>query len=322
MSTDLHVHDGMAAPDPAGPGRPAGPGGLDTALAAGPVFGRVVAGYDRFQVDAYVRWAEDELASADRAHEHLVARLLRTEAALDDARRLLGHSPGGGELLRLSERMGALLAAAADEAAAIRAEAEADRAAAATLRAEAETDRAAAGSYARWLLADSRARARESVADARARAGELTEEAAARAAATVREARASAAVLREQARAAGERAAAEAGRTRRQAEQEAAAARLHARDDVVRLLVTGRDERRRADEVAAAGRTRLDREAAQRRAALLEEVAVLELRRSGLRAEAAAPAGPVAGPAGDGPGPSVRRLLRGVRRQHRSAPVA
>ena len=41
------------------------------------MFGRAVAGYDRFQVDTYVRWAEDELATADREREHLMALYLR-----------------------------------------------------------------------------------------------------------------------------------------------------------------------------------------------------------------------------------------------------
>jgi hypothetical protein len=312
MSADPEVHDGAAA---------AGPGDLDTAFRAGPVFARAVAGYDRFQVDTYVRWAEDELAAADRAHERLVARLLRTETALDDARRQLGRSAGASEVLRVSGRMGGLLAAAADEAAGIRAEAEADRAAAEALLARAEADRAAAGTHARRLLADARARARLLVADATARAAEVTAAAAARAEATVREARAGAAVLRGQAREAARRAAADADRARREAGADAAAARLHARDDVVRLLGTARDARQRADERAAADRARLDREAAERRTALLAEVSALELRRAALVAEVAAPSGVIATPAGDRSAPPPRRLLHGVRQRPRSLPA-
>ena len=75
------------------------------------MFRRTVGGYDRFQVDTYVQWAEDELASAEREHEHLVARHLRTRADLEEARGLLAHSSGGAEMLRLSQRIGSMLAA-------------------------------------------------------------------------------------------------------------------------------------------------------------------------------------------------------------------
>ena len=139
MSAELHVDDGTArpgsalrdgAPD-ASAARPNVSGDLPTVFQAAPMFRRAVAGYDRFQVDTYVQWAEDELATADREREHLVARHLRTRAELEEARELLAHSAGGGEFLRLSRRIGSMLAAAADEAAGMRAEAEADRSAAA-----------------------------------------------------------------------------------------------------------------------------------------------------------------------------------------------
>ena len=91
------------------------------------MFRRAVVGYDRFQVDTYVRWAEDELATADREREHLVARVVRTQADLEESRQLLSHSAAGGEFLQVSRRIGALLATAADEAEGLRADAEADR---------------------------------------------------------------------------------------------------------------------------------------------------------------------------------------------------
>src|SRR3712207_2094934 len=109
MSAELHA-DETARP------RPNVSGDLPTVLSAAPMFNRAVAGYDRFQVDTYVRWAEDELATAEREHERLQARYLHTRAALDEAGELLSHSSGGGEFLRLSRRVGSLLAAAADQA--------------------------------------------------------------------------------------------------------------------------------------------------------------------------------------------------------------
>src|SRR6185503_6037845 len=107
--------------------RPNVSGDLPTVFSSAPMFRRAVAGYDRFQVDTYVRWAEDELATADRELEHLAARHVGTRAALEEARQLLSHSSGGQEFLRLSDRIGSMLATAADDAASIRAEAEADR---------------------------------------------------------------------------------------------------------------------------------------------------------------------------------------------------
>src|SRR3954447_11687389 len=97
---------------PPGRQRPNVSGDLPTVLEAAPMFRRVVVGYDRFQVDTYVRWAEDELAAAAREREHLLALSGKTWAALEEARQLLAHSPGGGEFLQLSRRVGTMLAAA------------------------------------------------------------------------------------------------------------------------------------------------------------------------------------------------------------------
>ncbi len=227
-------------------------GDLPSVLQAAPMFRRAVAGYDRFQVESYVQWAEDELAAADREREHLVARQLETVAALEEARELLSHSPSGGEYLGASRRIGSLLATAADEAAAVRAEAEADR-------------QAAADEAAR-LVADARRRAvaTETVADrslaaARAEAAGMIERARSTVAAAERDAerlRAEAARHLESAREAEQRAADDVDRIREQAAEEAAVARLQARDEVLRMLATGRETRRRADVEADQGRRR------------------------------------------------------------------
>src|SRR6476661_10523258 len=120
--------------------RPNVSGDLPTVFQAAPMFRRAVAGYDRFQVDTYVRWAEDELALAAREREHLLARHLRTRAALEEARQLLSHSSGGRELLQVSPRLASMLAAAADQAESMRAEADSMRAEAESMRAEAEAE--------------------------------------------------------------------------------------------------------------------------------------------------------------------------------------
>ncbi len=278
--------------------RPHVSGDLPTVLEAAPAFRRVVAGYDRFQVDTYVRWAEEELATADREREHLLTRHLRTRADLEDARRLLAHSCGGAESLRLSSRIGSVLAAAADEAEGLRAEAEADRTAAAV-----EAERTVARAQA--ALADADRRAGRLLADAAARVAETTAEAER----AVADARAEAAARLEEVRRVEQRASGHADRIRQRARDEADLARLQARDDVLRVLGTGRDERRRADDAAAAARERLDRDAGSRRAALLSAVAALEERRAALRAEVDRPAVAAPAPAGHRPSVSLRRLL-------------
>jgi hypothetical protein len=248
-------------------GRPTLSGDLPTVLAAAPMFRRVPLGYDRFQVDTYVRWAEDELATADREREHLEARQVRTSAALEDARELLSHSAGGADFLRLSRRMGTLLAAATDEAEAIRADAEAH---AGRLAADAERALAEAAAEAARIVTEAAARAEE----LRAEAGRVVAEAEH----TRDEARAELAAHRATARATRQRADRYAERVLQRAEQEAAAAREQARHDVVQLLSTGRDQRRRADEAAATTRARLGAEVErleQRRADLLTELELL-----------------------------------------------
>ena len=70
MTIELHV-DGRTDGDP-GPLLPGEPtertrpnvaGDLDTVLGSAPMFRRAIAGYDRFEVQSYVQWAETELAT-------------------------------------------------------------------------------------------------------------------------------------------------------------------------------------------------------------------------------------------------------------------
>jgi cell division septum initiation protein DivIVA len=315
MTAELHADDGathfMSAHEPVlreVPGartRPNVSGDLPTVLDTAPMFRRAVAGYDRFQVDTYVQWAEDELATADREREHLVARHLRTRAALQEARELLAHSAAGGEFLGLSRRIGSMLAAAADEVTSMRAAAEADRAAA-----SAQVEQALA--HAGRVLADAETEAERMVAAAAAEveemlaaAGRIVDEAEQ----TGVEARAEAQARLEKVRLIEERATEHAEQIRRQAQEDASAARLQARDEAVRLLTTGREQRRRADAEAAAARDLQDRDAARRAASLRAEVAVLELRRNALRTEVELLTGPVGRPTGS-PAGRLRRADR------------
>ena len=258
-------------------------GDLPSLLEAAPMFRRVVVGYDRFQVDTYVRWAEDELATAAREREHLLARHLETWSDLEEARQLLSHSSGGGEFLQLSRRIGTMLAAAADEAERITAEAKSARS-------------HAAGQATRTI-----ARAEKALADAEAEAARLVAEAAVQvenatararriiehAEQTRREIRAEAEAQLAQAREVEQRADEHAAHLQRQATEAGSFARLQARDEIVRMLGTAQEQRRRSDAEAAALRDRLDRDAATRRTALLADVAALEHRCADLQAEAA-----------------------------------
>jgi hypothetical protein len=298
MNAEPHADDGAAGPlgaaeappvsEPLDRGRPNLSGDLSTVFSAAPMFRRAVVGYDRFQVDTYVQWAEDELAATEREREHLVERHLDTLAALDEAQQLLARSADAGEFLRASRRIGTMLAAAADEAQEMRAEADAVRAAASAQAQAVLAD-------AQRALAEARAGAERMIADAAAEvegmiigAGRIVDAAEQ----TRRESRAEADGRLGQVREIERRALEEAGLVRRRAVAEASVARLQARDEAVRMLVTGREERRRADAEAAGARERLDREAATRRADLLAEVAALEDRKSTLRQESALPAAP------------------------------
>src|SRR3954447_25576136 len=220
--------------DPEDRERPNVSGDLPTVFQTAPMFRRAVLGYDRFQVDTYVQWAEDELSTADRERRHLEARHLATRTALDEARQLLSHTSAGGEFLQLSRRLGSMLATAADEAESLHAPAEAHRApgVAEAQRTVAEAERA---------LADARAEAHRIVAEAgsaaeqvRAHADHLVDEAeraleTAHATIEARLAEVSATELR---------AAEDADLVRQFAADVAATARLQARDEIVRMLDT------------------------------------------------------------------------------------
>ncbi|TFV87011.1 hypothetical protein [Blastococcus sp. CT_GayMR16] len=284
----LRVLDTVLGTAPLDRERPHVSGDLPTVLQAGPMFRRAVAGYDRFQVDTYVQWAEDELATADREREHLLASHLSTRAALDEARTLLSHSSGGAEFLGLSRHLGSMLAAAADEAENMRGEAENHRSVAAAQAqvtvARAERVLGAAEAEVGRLVAEGA----DEVRGMTARAGRIL----AAAARTGKDARAEAASRLRAVQAIEQRAAEHVEQIRQQAVLEAAAARLHARDEVVRMLSTAREQRRRADAEALATRERVDRDAAMRSASLLAQVEALHgqveaLRhqRSALRAE-------------------------------------
>ena len=225
---------GLDGPDR---GRPNVSGDLDDVLQAPPMFRRAVVGYDRFQVDTYVRWAEDELLAADREREHLEGRHLQARAELSAAQQLLTHSSGGAEMLRMSQRVGAMLASAADEAEGIRAEAEASRSAAV-----AEANRKLG--YARWRISYAEARAERVLAEAAAGAADTRATAARVLAAAERsldEARAEAEQRLAEVRVVEQRAAEHATLVRRQAMADVAAARLQGRDEIVLMLNAARD---------------------------------------------------------------------------------
>jgi cell division septum initiation protein DivIVA len=321
MSVELHADQGVALPLSA-PGtapepdraRPNLCGDLPAVLHGGPMFRRTVAGYDRFQVDTYVQWAEEELAAADREREHLLARHLDTRAALEEARKLLSHSPSGGQFLRVSPRIGSMLAAAADDAETIRAEAE-------NLRFVARAQAELMTSQADRVLTDAQAQAERMVAEAATEVEEMTAAAGrlvAEAERTGLDARAEAEARLADVRAIEQRAAEHVEQLRRQAVEETLAARQQARAEIVRMLDTGREERRRADAEAAAIRERLDRDAAARRASLLVEVQDLEHRRAALRAEPDRATGPAAATTGGWRDVHLRRLLVRVRSHPRS----
>ena len=232
--------------------RPNVSGDLRLLFSRAPVFRRRPAGYDRFQVDTYVRWAEEELAAAGHERDEVLLRHARLRADLDEARRLLVHTGSGRESLQLSSRIGSVLAAAADEADGIRADAQAARA-----HAEAEAQR---------VLAEAAAEAERLVADATAQAARLIAEAdgmRTEAEQVLTEARIDADArlvkVREMEKLAEQR----ADQLRQDAARDAETARLQARDEVMRMLVGAREERRRSEE---------------RRAGLQAQLAVLEQR--------------------------------------------
>lgn len=128
---------GAASPLPAFR-RPDLGGDLDQVLDHRPVFRRRYRGYDRFQVDNYVAWAEGEVDAAHRQCDHLLERYGACMAELTLSR----QSPAGpvtttgavsrrlGQMLRLaSQEADTVVAAGVDEAERIVAEARLEAAA-------------------------------------------------------------------------------------------------------------------------------------------------------------------------------------------------
>jgi colicin import membrane protein len=183
--------DAVVVPDVLGVGPPAdGPippprrpnlrGDLDSVLEFLPCFRGALRGYDRWQVDSYVSWAERELRAARRSADEMAARFGACSAELERTRRQLERSEDGRDVLRVSDRMAQVLELAADEAAALTAAgaAEADElvdrartyAAAMLQRAREAEDAAAAATEA---AARVRAEAADLLEHARTQAAEL-----------------------------------------------------------------------------------------------------------------------------------------------------
>jgi cell division septum initiation protein DivIVA len=103
------------------PAPPGDSGDLDALLHTRPVFRTRMNGYDRLQVDNYVTWAEEELATAGRAGDQLLARFAACAAELAELRRQPppGPAPAPADLglAAVSERVREILRLASDEAA-------------------------------------------------------------------------------------------------------------------------------------------------------------------------------------------------------------
>ena len=88
-------------------------GGLDQLLDRRPMFRRRRRGYDRFQVDNYVAWAEAELDAAHRQYDYLLSRYGACTAQLEMARRAPSRRSVTGPV---SMRLGEMLRLASEEA--------------------------------------------------------------------------------------------------------------------------------------------------------------------------------------------------------------
>jgi cell division septum initiation protein DivIVA len=93
--------------------------GLDGLLSTAPVFHVRLRGYDPFEVDEYVTWAEGEVAAARREAEHLLSRYGACAAELEISRRLLAQTPRGRDVSPVSDRVRDIFRLAADEASAM-----------------------------------------------------------------------------------------------------------------------------------------------------------------------------------------------------------
>ena len=197
-------------------------GGLDGLLTTAPVFHARMRGYDPFEVNEYVAWAEAELAATRHEAEHLLSRYGACAAELEISRRLLAQVPKGRDISPVSDRVRDILRLAADEASAM-VEAAADE--------------------SEQLLAEARVEA-----DARLRKAHQVKELAAATADEMRDLarqeRADAAALREQARAEANELVRSAAAERDRLVAEAA----EARDELASVQAELEDLRRRRDE--------------------------------------------------------------------------
>jgi cell division septum initiation protein DivIVA len=94
------------------------PGGLAQLFDRRPMFRRRHRGYDRFQVDEYVAWAEAELDAARRQCDYLLSRYGACTAQLEIARQA-PRTPRPSVTGRVSARLGEMLRVASEEAEAI-----------------------------------------------------------------------------------------------------------------------------------------------------------------------------------------------------------
>lgn len=165
MPSDNRTVPAVVVHDPAR--RPNLTGDLDAILVNIPAFRSRLRGYDRLQVDNYVRWAETEMLSTRREVDDLAARYGLCLAEVKDLRQRVAESPEGRQLQQVSERIGQMLRLAADEAAALRAGATDE---AATLRADAteEAERVLDEARTEAEATLQRAREREEAAVAKA----------------------------------------------------------------------------------------------------------------------------------------------------------
>jgi hypothetical protein len=222
---------------PTAPRRPNFRGDLTEVLEFLPVFRSAVRGYERWQVDSYVSWAERELLAARRSTDEMAARFATASVELDRCREELSRSAAGRDARQVSERVAQILELAAEEAADITAAG----------AAEAEGLVAAARDWSSAMLRHAR-EAEESAAAEQARVARIQREAAEALAA----ARAEAEQIRAAARADQERLAAEADETRRRLDQEAASRRAEAEEKARRQRE--QEAAAAAEEVAAARR--------------------------------------------------------------------
>jgi cell division septum initiation protein DivIVA len=206
--------------------------GLDGLLSTAPVFSARLRGYDPFEVDEYVAWAEGEVAAARREAEHVLARYGACAAELEISRRLLAQNPKGRDVSTVSDRVRDILRLAADEA---------------------STMVEAAGEEAEQILAEARLEA-----DARLRKARQVKEMAAATADEMRDLaqrdRADAAALREQARAEADELVGGAVAERDRLAAEAA----EARDQLAAVQAELEDLRRQRDDARASLRRLTD----------------------------------------------------------------